>query len=141
MPANPVKTLLSQDNHSLLMIDHQCLQMLTIRSHNASELINNAVALPTHSGLGFPSGLRLEVVEKSSRASDSEPPSFRGQDSARLVSSKLFVSAMRRFPQAGFQTPYFIDSHIIFGGKRIGRQRPADIQSAGPVAARGRLEP
>ncbi len=48
MPANPVKTLLSQDNHSLLMIDHQCLQMLTIRSHNANELINNAVALPTH---------------------------------------------------------------------------------------------
>jgi hypothetical protein len=39
MPANPAKTLLSPDNHSLLMIDHQYLQMLTIRSHNASELI------------------------------------------------------------------------------------------------------
>ena len=45
MPANPARTLLSPDNHSLLMIDHQYLQMLTIRSHNASELINNAVAL------------------------------------------------------------------------------------------------
>src|SRR5271163_3588154 len=45
MPANPAKTLLSPDNHSLLMIDHQYLQMLTIRSHNASELINHAVAL------------------------------------------------------------------------------------------------
>jgi hypothetical protein len=33
------------DNHSLLMIDHQYLQMLTIRSHNTSELINHAVAL------------------------------------------------------------------------------------------------
>jgi len=31
MPANPAKTLLSPDNHSLLMIDHQYLQMLTIR--------------------------------------------------------------------------------------------------------------
>jgi len=36
MPANPAKTLLSPDNHSLLMIHHQYLQMLTIRSHNAS---------------------------------------------------------------------------------------------------------
>ena len=45
MPANPVKTLLSPDNHSLLMIDHQYLQMLTIRSHDTSELINHAVAL------------------------------------------------------------------------------------------------
>jgi len=45
MPANPAETLLSPDNHSLLMTDHQCLQMLTIRSHDASELINHAVAL------------------------------------------------------------------------------------------------
>jgi nicotinamidase-related amidase len=45
MPATPAKTLLSPDNHSLLLIDHQYLQMLTIRSHEASELINNAVAL------------------------------------------------------------------------------------------------
>ena len=44
MPANPAETLLSPDNHSLLMIDHQYLQMLTIRSHDASELINHAVA-------------------------------------------------------------------------------------------------
>jgi hypothetical protein len=45
MPANPSKTVLSPDNHSLLMIDHQYLQMLTIRSHDASEVINHAVAL------------------------------------------------------------------------------------------------
>ena len=45
MPANPAETLLSPDNHSLLMIDHQYLQMLTIRSHDASEIINHAVAL------------------------------------------------------------------------------------------------
>jgi nicotinamidase-related amidase len=45
MSANPAKTLLSPDNHSLLMIDHQYLQMLTIRSHDASELIDHAVAL------------------------------------------------------------------------------------------------
>ena len=32
MPANPAKALFSPDNHSLLMIDHQYLQMLTIRS-------------------------------------------------------------------------------------------------------------
>jgi hypothetical protein len=45
MPANSAKTLLSPDNHLLLLIDHQYLQMLTIRSHNTSELINHAVAL------------------------------------------------------------------------------------------------
>ena len=45
MPAKPSETLLSPDNHSLLMIDHQYLQMLTIRSHDANELINHAVAL------------------------------------------------------------------------------------------------
>src|SRR5271170_1047238 len=45
MSANPARTLLSPDNHSLLMIDHQYLQMLTIRSHDANELINHAVAL------------------------------------------------------------------------------------------------
>ena len=45
MPANPAETLLSPENHSLLMIDHQYLQMLTIRSHDANELINHAVAL------------------------------------------------------------------------------------------------
>jgi nicotinamidase-related amidase len=45
MPANPVRMLLSPDNHSLLMIDHQYLQMLTIRSHDVSDLINHAVTL------------------------------------------------------------------------------------------------
>lgn len=45
MSANPARTLLSPDNHSLLMIDHQFLQMLTLRSHNASELIDHTGAL------------------------------------------------------------------------------------------------
>src|SRR5271157_4539490 len=45
MPANPVKMLLNPENHSLLMIDHQYLQMLTVRSHNSNEVINHAVAL------------------------------------------------------------------------------------------------
>src|SRR5271154_7525542 len=45
MPAIPAKTLLSPDNHALLLIDHQYLQMLTIRSHDAAELIDHAVAL------------------------------------------------------------------------------------------------
>jgi nicotinamidase-related amidase len=45
MPATPAKALLSPENHSLLLIDHQYLQMPTIRSHDASELIDHAVAL------------------------------------------------------------------------------------------------
>jgi nicotinamidase-related amidase len=51
MPSNPAKTLLSPDNHSLLMIDHQYLQMLTIRSHDANEIINHAVALVEAAGI------------------------------------------------------------------------------------------
>jgi len=43
--ARPAKTLLSPENHALLMIDHQYLQMLTIRSHDTSAIINQAVAL------------------------------------------------------------------------------------------------
>jgi nicotinamidase-related amidase len=37
--------LLSPDNHALLLIDHQYLQMLTVRSHEAGEVINNVAAL------------------------------------------------------------------------------------------------
>jgi hypothetical protein len=45
MQASPAKTILRPDNHSLLLIDHQYLRMLTIRSHDASELIEHSVAL------------------------------------------------------------------------------------------------
>ncbi|MFY0255480.1 hydrolase [Chitinophaga sp. 30R24] len=38
-------TLLTPDNHVLLLIDHQYLQLLTIRSHEAATVINNTVAL------------------------------------------------------------------------------------------------
>lgn len=37
--------LLSPDNHVVLLIDHQYLQMLTVRSHETSEVINNVAAL------------------------------------------------------------------------------------------------
>jgi nicotinamidase-related amidase len=37
--------LLSPDNHVLLLIDHQYLQMLTVRSHEAGDVINNVSAL------------------------------------------------------------------------------------------------
>jgi len=43
--ARPAKTLLSPENHVLLMIDHQYLQTLTIRSHDTNTIINHAVAL------------------------------------------------------------------------------------------------
>lgn len=37
--------LLDPGNHALLLIDHQYLQMLTTRSHETNELINNVAAL------------------------------------------------------------------------------------------------
>jgi hypothetical protein len=37
--------LLSPDNHVVLLIDHQYLRMLTVRSHETSDVINNVAAL------------------------------------------------------------------------------------------------
>jgi len=37
--------LLTSDNHSLLLIDHQYLQLLTLRSHEASLVISNVQAV------------------------------------------------------------------------------------------------
>lgn len=37
--------LLSPDNHVLLLIDHQYLQMLTTRSHDVGDIINNVAAV------------------------------------------------------------------------------------------------
>jgi nicotinamidase-related amidase len=37
--------LLTPDNHALLLIDHQYLQLLTLRSHDASQVISNDQAV------------------------------------------------------------------------------------------------
>jgi nicotinamidase-related amidase len=38
-------TLLTPDNHALLMIDHQYLQLLALRSHPNETVVNNSVFL------------------------------------------------------------------------------------------------
>jgi len=38
-------SLLAPDNHALLLIDHQYLQLLTLRSHDAATVINHTTAL------------------------------------------------------------------------------------------------
>lgn len=38
-------TLLTPDNHALLLIDHQYLQLLAVRSHPADTVVNNTVML------------------------------------------------------------------------------------------------
>jgi nicotinamidase-related amidase len=38
-------SLLSPENHALLLIDHQYLQLLTLRSHEAATVINNTTAV------------------------------------------------------------------------------------------------
>jgi len=37
--------LLKPGNHALLLIDHQYLQLLTLRSHEASQVIGNATSV------------------------------------------------------------------------------------------------
>jgi nicotinamidase-related amidase len=36
-------TLLTPGNHALIMIDHQYLQLLSVRSHTVEEVVSNAV--------------------------------------------------------------------------------------------------
>ena len=38
-------TLLTSDNHALLLIDHQYLQLLAVRSHPNDTIVNNTVML------------------------------------------------------------------------------------------------
>ena len=54
--------LLEPSNHALLLIDHQYLQLLTLGSHEASQVISNATAVakaarifkvPTAAGYGL----------------------------------------------------------------------------------------
>ena len=37
--------LLNPENHAVLMIDHQYLQLLTVRSHDGATVVNNVTAL------------------------------------------------------------------------------------------------
>jgi hypothetical protein len=37
--------LLTPDNHALLLIDHQYLQLLTLRSHDAAQVIGNQLVV------------------------------------------------------------------------------------------------
>jgi nicotinamidase-related amidase len=41
----PTRELLTPDNHALLFIDHQYLQLLTLRSHDAATVLNNTTAV------------------------------------------------------------------------------------------------
>ena len=43
-------TLLTSDNHALLLIDHQYLQLLAVRSHSNDTIVNNTVMLAKEIG-------------------------------------------------------------------------------------------
>jgi len=48
MPSNRyagVDNLLTPENHALLLIDHQALQLLTVGSHDPAKVVNNAAGL------------------------------------------------------------------------------------------------
>jgi hypothetical protein len=44
-PSMPKLSLLNPDNHALLLIDHQYLQLLTLRSHESAQVISNVQAV------------------------------------------------------------------------------------------------
>lgn len=45
MTLNTDDTLLTPDNHAVMLIDHQYLQLLTVRSHSVETIVNNATFL------------------------------------------------------------------------------------------------
>jgi nicotinamidase-related amidase len=58
-------TLLTPDNHAVLMIDHQYLQLLTVRSHTNDEVVNNATFLAKASKVfGVPTLLTTAFAER-----------------------------------------------------------------------------
>jgi nicotinamidase-related amidase len=59
------KDSLSAGNHSLILIDYQYLQLLTIRSHHTSSVINHAVTLSKASRIfGAPALLTTSFAEQ-----------------------------------------------------------------------------
>jgi nicotinamidase-related amidase len=65
MIANEKDTLLTPDNHAVLMIDHQYLQLLTVRSHSNDEVVNNATFLAKASKVfGVPTLLTTAFAER-----------------------------------------------------------------------------
>ena len=44
-PMTADDTLLTPDNHALVLIDHQYLQLLAVRSHPNETVVNNTVLL------------------------------------------------------------------------------------------------
>jgi nicotinamidase-related amidase len=79
MNANP---RLEPGNHALLLIDHQYLQLLTLRSHEASQVITNATAVakaakifdvPTLLTTAFAE--RQNLIKESRTSSPSRPRS------------------------------------------------------------------
>jgi len=65
MIANEKDTLLTPDNHALLMIDHQYLQLRTVRSHSNDEVVNNATFLAKASKVfGVPTLLTTAFAER-----------------------------------------------------------------------------
>jgi nicotinamidase-related amidase len=62
---NEKDTLLTPDNHAVLMIDHQYLQLLTVRSHTNDEVVNNATFLAKASKVfGVPTLLTTAFAER-----------------------------------------------------------------------------
>lgn len=57
--------LLEPGNHALLLIDHQYLQLLTLRSHEAGEVINNVTAVAKAANIfNVPTLLTTAFAEK-----------------------------------------------------------------------------
>ena len=62
---NGVKNLLTPDNHALLLIDHQYLQLLALTSHKPATVANNATVLAKAAKVfGVPTLLTTAFAER-----------------------------------------------------------------------------
>jgi nicotinamidase-related amidase len=83
--------LLEPGNHALLLIDHQYLQLLTLRSHEASQVISNATAVAKAAKIfKVPTLLTTAFAERqaSSRRSRTSSPSNRRSTAPRSIAGR-----------------------------------------------------
>jgi nicotinamidase-related amidase len=68
-------TLLTPDNHALVLIDHQYLQLLAVRSHPNETVVNNTVLLAKTAKLfRVPTSLTTAFAERQALFGHKERP-------------------------------------------------------------------
>ena len=105
-PAND--PLLTPDNHAVLLIDHQYLQLLTVRSHSNDTVVNNATFLAKAAKVfNIPTLLTTAFAER--------------QDLILEVQAVHFNADQPYIFTSGWASPVYIDCRKLISYPRVRR--------------------